>query len=304
MNKEMTSMAIQPILDIGLAKCAAFLKGAKKPFLVVLLVASLVTFLPQCSSGGGSDVGGNGSGDGNGNGSGDGNGNGGGDGNGNGNGDGGGNGNGDGGGNSCTPDSGTTEPIAVLYDQGTHNGSFDGKGFGICNEANAPAILKASKCYTGHTFYGSTTDSENRDFNKLPDRLGGTSPGARKMRVLHGTTLHTPSEQITLSELIAPGNNGSYANSEGRRVFRLIANGNETATNTSYNYWSFSDGTGAFSMHNCGGANGGDSSYTGVYGTYSATIQHGTAAEQSTLTSSGTVGCDNTYNVLCLARKN
>ena len=316
MNKEMTSMAIQPILDIGLAKCAAFLKGAKKPFLVVLLVASLVTFLPQCSSGGGSDVGGNGSGDGNGNGGGDGNGNGG----------------GDGGGTRATP-------IAVLYSQGSRDGNFGGNGVNantVCS-TNVPSQVSTDNGYSNHIFYGSKYIANRiSSFKTLPDQLGGTSPGTRKIRILREGTLYTPSgDDITLAELIArdPANNGSYANTNKvARVFNYLADGEENHTSsdksTSLTYWTFTSKSGGYlirsqdrtwadcskdtpdGVRNSGTTNIDDTDNrilgaTGLHSVSRRFSSHGTVviSSQTYKFYNAMPRCNASHHVLCLARK-
>ena len=191
-------------------------------------------------------------------------------------------------------------PIAILYQAvdgmaTTFQGNF---GFGLCDEAKAPNLLKASQGYTDHTFYGSRTGT-NGNFNQLPQRLGGANPGTREMRLWRAMTpmiVHTPTVTTTLSELIALNSmTGRYVNTAKiKPIFQWMEHGDETMANSFYRYWSFTGNNGGYnSAASCNNALSPSSSDTGIvseHGTSNHRINDGTS-------------CDQFYPVFCLARR-
>ena len=145
-------------------------------------------------------------------------------------------------------------PIAILYQAvdgatTTFQGDFGGKGFGLCDEANAPALFKASEGYTGHTFYGSTNATTHGSFTQLPQRLGGDNPGDRPMRLWRAMTpmiVHTPTVTTTLSELIALSGADYVNTAKIKPIFQWMEHGDETMANSFYRYWSFTNASGEY----------------------------------------------------------
>ena len=192
---------------------------------------------------------------------------------------------------------GDTTPIAVLYQVGSmtstkYQGDLDGKSFGICDESNAPALLKASNGYMGHTFYGSTNAATNGDFGQIVERLGGTGQAEMRLWRPGETEVYSPSTATTLSELVAVRSSGAYMNTmKVQAIFQWMQNGDEASPNTSFNYWAFTDGSSYSSSNNCNNATsnaGGSPGYTGY----------------ETSVSGFTGPCSPMYYVFCLARKN